>query len=89
MGEVDSYQVTTQKFYDRVTSSPIASAVPNISVPSGGTAPNFTTGGLEALGGASLDFSIIETLFDGVKSVLSAVMKAFWCFVAVFIFLNA
>lgn len=89
MGEVDSYQVTTQKFYDRVKSSPIASSVSNISVPSGGSAPEFTTGGLEALGGVSLDFSIIGTLFDGVKSILSAVMKAFWCFVAVFIFLNA
>lgn len=89
MGEVDSYQVTTQKFYDRVNSSPIASSVSNISVPSGGSAPDFATGGLEALGGVSLDFSIIGTLFDGVKSILSAVMKAFWCFVAVFIFLNA
>lgn len=89
MGEVDSYQVTTQKFYDRVKSSPIASSVSNISVPTGGTAPQFTTGAIEALGGASLDFSIIDTLFDGVKPVLSAVMKAAWCFIAVFIFLNA
>ncbi|MCY1290476.1 hypothetical protein D9M70_396230 [compost metagenome] len=87
--EVDDYQTTTQKFYDSVKASPLIVALDSISAPTTGVAPNLQTSSLAALGGASLDFGIITDLAPIIKDVLSAVMKAFWCFVALIIFLMA
>lgn len=89
MDDVDDYQTTTQKFYDKVKVSPLATSVNAIAVPDNGAAPNFHTDSIAFLGGISLDFSVIGTLWSTVAGVLSAVMKAFWCFVAVCIFLMA
>lgn len=89
LADVDDYQTTTQKFYDSVKASPLATAVSAISVPSGGAAPTLTTAPIEALGGAALDFSIIQQLKPVIDEVLSVTMKAFWCFVALLIFLSA
>lgn len=89
LADVDDYQVTTQKFYDKIKSSPVAASVNAISVPENGAAPNFRTDSIAALGGVSLDFGIVGQLWSSVADVLSAVMKAVWCFVAVVIFLMA
>ncbi|WP_156060098.1 hypothetical protein [Pseudomonas sp. AAC] len=89
LDDVDDYQTTTQKFYDTVKSSPIATAVGNISAPDTGTAPSLTTPALQALGGASLDYGIIRDLKSTIDDVLQPTMRAFWCFVAVMIFLMA
>lgn len=89
LGDVDTYQVTTQKFYDKVKGSPIATSVNSISAPTGGTAPNFRTSSIAFLGGVSLDYGVIGQLWQSVADVLSLVMKAVWCFVAVVIFLMA
>lgn len=89
LDNVDDYQTTTQKFYDTVKSSPIATAVGNISAPDTGTAPTLTTPALQALGGASLDYGIIRDLKSTLDDVMQPTMKAFWCFVAVMIFLLA
>lgn len=89
LDDVDSYQVTTQKFYDKVKASPVATSVNAIAVPDNGAPPNFNTGPIAFLGGVSLDFGIIAQLWAGVADVLHLVMKAVWCFVAVFIFLMA
>ncbi|QOF84718.1 hypothetical protein IG194_30090 [Pseudomonas sp. ADPe] len=86
---MDDYQTTTQKFYDTVKSSPIATAVGNISAPDTGTAPTLTTPALQALGGTSLDYGIIRDLKSTIDDVLQPTMRAFWCFVAVMIFLLA
>lgn len=89
LDDVDDYQTTTQKFYNSVNNSPVVKAVDSISAPITGTAPNMRTGSLSAIGGASLDFSIMTQLKPIIDDVLSGVMKAFWCFVAVMIFLAA
>lgn len=89
LDDVDDYQATTQKFYDTVKSSPIATAVGNISAPDTGTAPTLTTPALQALGGASLDYGIIRDLKSNLDDVMQPTMRAFWCFVAVMIFLLA
>lgn len=89
LDDVDSYQTTTQKFYDKVKASPVATSVNAIAVPDNGAPPNFNTGSIAFLGGVSLDFGIIAQLWAGVADVLHLVMKAVWCFVAVFIFLMA
>ncbi|MCL6687096.1 hypothetical protein M8R19_33020 [Pseudomonas sp. R3.Fl] len=89
LDDVDDYQTTTQKFYDTVKSSPIATAVGNISAPDTGTAPTLTTPALQVLGGASLDYGIIRDLKSTIDDVLQPTMRAFWCFVAVMIFLMA
>lgn len=89
LDDVDSYQTTTQKFYDKVKGSPVATSVNSISVPDNGAPPNFKTGSIAFLGGVSLDFGIIGQLWAGVADVLHLVMRAVWCFVAVVIFLMA
>lgn len=89
LDDVDSYQTTTQKFYDKVKASPVATSVNAIAVPDNGAPPNFKTGSIAFLGGVSLDFGIIGQLWAGVADVLHLVMKAVWCFVAVVIFLMA
>jgi hypothetical protein len=86
-GEVDDYQTTTQKFFTSVKGSPLATAVTAIQVPQGGTAPELVSAPLAAIGGASFDLRIITDLKPVIADVLSAVMKAFWCFVALMIFL--
>ncbi|MCY1287097.1 hypothetical protein D9M70_360830 [compost metagenome] len=89
LAEVDDYQTTTQKFYDSMKASPIVAAVAAVDAPQVGVAPNLVTPSLAALGGVSLDFRIITDLVPVVRDVLSLVMKAFWCFVALMIFLMA
>lgn len=89
LDNVDDYQTTTQKFYDTVKSSPIATAVGNISAPDTGAAPTLTTPAIQALGGVSLDYGIIRDLKSTIDDVLQPTMKAFWCFVAIMIFLMA
>lgn len=89
MDKVDDYQQTTQKFYDSVKGSPIATAVGNISAPDTGVAPTLTTPAIQALGGTSLDFGIIRDQKSIIDDVMRPTMRAFWCFVAVLIFLMA
>lgn len=89
LDEVDDYQETTQRFYDKVKGSPIASAVGNISAPESGVAPTLTTSPIQALGGASLDFGIIRDQKSIIDDIMQPTMKAFWCFVAIMIFLMA
>lgn len=87
--EVDSYQETTQKFYNRVNNAPLFSAVGNIHAPIVGTAPTLVSAPIAALGGASLDLSFIDELKPILSSILSFVMKAVWCLLALVIFLSA
>lgn len=89
LDEVDDYQETTQKFYDTVKGSPVATAVGNISAPETGVAPILTTAPLQALGGKSLDYGIIRDQKSIIDDIMQPTMKAFWCFVAVMIFLMA
>jgi len=89
LGEVDGYQATTQKFFDKVKQSPLATSVGSISAPTSGSRPDFTTDGIAFLGGVSLDFGIIGTIWDDVKHVLSLTMRAVWCFIAIVIFFSA
>lgn len=87
--EVDSYQETTEKFYNRVNNAPLFSAVGNIHAPIVGTAPTLVSAPIAALGGASLDLSFIDQLKPILSSILSFVMKAVWCLLALVIFLSA
>lgn len=87
--EVDSYQETTEKFYNRVNNAPLFSAVANIHAPIVGTAPTLVSAPIAALGGASLDLSFIDELKPILSSILSFVMKAVWCLLALVIFLSA
>ena len=87
--EVDSYQETTAKFYNRVNNAPLFSAVANIHAPIVGTAPTLVSAPIAALGGASLDLSFIDELKPILSSILSFVMKAVWCLLALVIFLSA
>ena len=87
--DVDDYQETTQKFFNRAKSAPLLSAVGNIQAPAGGTAPDFTSDPIAALGGESLDLSFIAQLKPIISNVLSYVMKAVWCFIALIVFLAA
>lgn len=89
LGEVDGYQATTQKFFDKVKQSPLATSVGSISAPTSGSRPDFTTDGIAFLGGVSLDFGIIGTIWEDVKHVLSLTMRAVWCFIAIVIFFSA
>lgn len=86
--EVDGYQQTTQKFYDRAKGSPLLSAVGNINAPTSGVAPTFQSDPIQALGGARADFGIIGQLVPNID-FLALVMKAVWCFIAVVVFLLA
>lgn len=87
--EVDGYQLTTQKFFNRAKSAPLLSAVGNVQAPTGGAAPNFESAPIAALGGASLDLGFIDQLKPIIADVLSLVMKAVWCFIALIVFLAA
>ena len=89
LGEVDGYQATTQKFFDKVKQSPLATSVGSISAPTSGSRPDFTTDGIAFLGGVSLDFGVIGTIWEDVKHVLSLTMRAVWCFIAIVIFFSA
>lgn len=89
LGEVADYQQTTQQFYSRVKGSPLMTAVGGIHAPATGTAPNMVSAPIAALGGASLDLSVIDQLMPIIRDILSLVMKAVWCFVALCIFLMA
>lgn len=89
LGEVDGYQATTQKFFDKVKQSPLATSVGSISAPTSGSRPDFTTDSIAFLGGVSLDFGIIGTIWEDVKHVLSLTMRAVWSFIAIVIFFSA
>lgn len=89
LAEVDGYQATTQKFFDKVKQSPLATSVGSISAPTSGSRPDFTTDSISFLGGVSLDFGIIGTIWEDVKHVLSLTMRAVWCFIAIVIFFSA
>lgn len=88
--DVDDYQVTTQKFQDRLYGSPIGSAVSNLSFPEGGGSPPvLVSDPIAFLDGAVLDLSVIQQLKPYVEGMLSGLFKAVWCVVALVIFLMA
>lgn len=87
--EVDGYQETTEKFYNRVNNAPLFSAVGNIHAPIVGTAPTLVSAPIAALGGASIDLGFIDELKPILSNILSFVMKAVWCLLALVIFLSA
>ncbi len=91
MGDVCEVGDCAQGFWDRVSGSPIVSAVAGIGTGmSGGTCPAWeATIDAGVFGTYDLDFSFICGLWDDIAPVISAVMLAAWAFVGMRILMSA
>lgn len=84
--DVDDYGTTLEKFYDKVTSSPLATSVKSLSIPSGGSC----TSRSYDLGYAGVqDASFFCTFLPELLVPLRIVFLAVWAWVAIRLFMTA
>ncbi|PKM24727.1 MAG: hypothetical protein CVV09_15170 [Gammaproteobacteria bacterium HGW-Gammaproteobacteria-13] len=83
--DIPSISQSLQRLYTDIGKSPIANAVSAIKFPTGGSCPQ----GSVTLFNTSITFDTHCDLWAQIAPILSAVFLAFWCLLAVRVFLSA